>query len=100
MRSPYYSWMFQNWRTEHSLETQEILRVLHQIQHNLPARRNDHADVTGSSRFPLQFCGTRWIEDKQVAPRAIEIWDEICQPNRGHSGSHCLKSSDRPVKVI
>ena len=33
--------------------------------------------VTRSEVFPLQFCGTRWIEDPSVAERAIIIWDDI-----------------------
>ena len=73
----------------------KVLTALHQILPNLPARRNDYVNLSGSSRFPLPFCGTRWIEDGQVAVRAIEIWDDIC-----HSGSHCLKASDSPVNVI
>ena len=44
----------------------KVLRALHQILHDSPARQNDYADVTGSSRFHLPFCGTRWIEDEQV----------------------------------
>ena len=24
--------------------------------------------------FPLQFCGHRWLEDKRVAERAVEMW--------------------------
>ena len=57
----------------------KVLRALHQILPNLPARWNDYVNLSGSSRFPLPFCGTRWIEDGQVAVRAIEIWDDICQ---------------------
>ena len=57
----------------------KVLRALHQILHNSPARRIDYTDVTGSSRFPLPFCGTQWIEDKQVAVQVIEIWDDTCQ---------------------
>ena len=46
---------------------EKVLRNLHQILHDSPARRKDYVDVTGSSRFPLSFCGKRWIEDGQVA---------------------------------
>ena len=63
MRPPCYSWSFKKLRAEHRLETQKVLRALRQILHYLPARRNDSADVTGSS----QFCGTRWIKVEQVA---------------------------------
>ena len=27
--------------------------------------------------FPLQFCGHRWLEDKKVADRALQIWPHI-----------------------
>ena len=57
----------------------KVLGTLHQILHDSPARRKDYVDVTWSSRFPLPFCGKRWIEDGQVAVWAIEIWDDICQ---------------------
>ena len=29
--------------------------------------------------FPLPFSGTRWIEDKKVADRALEIWPNIAK---------------------
>ena len=64
---------------DQSTDWKKVLRTLHQILHDLPARRNDYADVTRSSWFPLPFCGTRWIEDEHVAVWAIEIWDDICQ---------------------
>ena len=34
-------------------------------------------DFTGSNEFPLQFCGTRWIEDSGVAEKAIFIWKNV-----------------------
>ena len=27
--------------------------------------------------FPLQFCGHRWLEDKRVAERAVEMWPSL-----------------------
>ena len=27
--------------------------------------------------FPKSFCGTRWLENKAVAERAIFLWDDI-----------------------
>ena len=47
--------------------------------HDSPARQNGYTDVTRNSQFPLPFCGTRWMEDEQVAVQAIEICDDICQ---------------------
>ena len=33
--------------------------------------------MTGSTLFPLKFCGTRWLEDVPVAERALQIWNHI-----------------------
>ena len=33
--------------------------------------------MTGSQVFPLQFCGHRWLEDKRVAERAVEMWPSL-----------------------
>ena len=27
--------------------------------------------------FPLPFCGHRWIKDKQIAGRALDVWPDI-----------------------
>ena len=45
--------------------------------HDSPARRDDHHSVTGSTKVPLAFCATRWIEDKTVADRFIELWPNL-----------------------
>ena len=33
--------------------------------------------MTGSEVFPLQFCGHRWLEDKRVAEKAVEMWPSL-----------------------
>ena len=33
--------------------------------------------MTGSEVFPLQFCGHRWLEDKRVTERAVEMWPSL-----------------------
>ena len=53
----------------------KVLKALLQVLHHSPVRQSCYADVTGSSRFALPFCGIRWIEYDWVAVRAIEIWD-------------------------
>ena len=55
----------------------KILKGLYTLFNDTLARRSDYIDVTGSSLFPKSFCGARWIEDSDVAERAIEIWDKI-----------------------
>ena len=43
----------------------------------MPPRREDYTKMTGSEVFPLQFCGHRWLEDKRVAKRAVEMWPSL-----------------------
>ncbi|XP_047123731.1 uncharacterized protein LOC124806683 [Hydra vulgaris] len=57
----------------------EILKGCWQILHDSPARRQDYETVTGATKYPLFFCGTRWVESKSVADRCIEIWPNICK---------------------
>ena len=33
--------------------------------------------MTGCEVFPLPFCGHRWLEDKRVAERAVEMWPSL-----------------------
>ena len=54
-----------------------ILQALYNLFPNSPAKREDYTKITGSKVFPLPFSGTRWIEDKKVADRALEIWPNI-----------------------
>lgn len=56
-----------------------FLRSLWYLFHDSPARRADYKEITGSDVFPLQFCGTRWVEDSSIAERAVLCWDNICK---------------------
>lgn len=60
-----------------SWHMEKILRALHFLFLNVPARREDFINVTGSSTFALPFCGHRWIENLPVAERALQIWPNI-----------------------
>ena len=54
-----------------------VLRALYNLFDKSPANREDFAEITGTDVFPLQFCGHRWLEDKKVADRALQIWPHI-----------------------
>ena len=58
-------------------EMKKVLKGCYQILHDSPARRADYITITKSNKFPLAFCSTRWIEDRHVADRLLEIWPEI-----------------------
>lgn len=40
---------------------------------DVPLRRAEYTDLTKSEFFPLKFCGTRWVENKKVAERVIQM---------------------------
>ncbi|XP_076454410.1 uncharacterized protein LOC143289296 [Babylonia areolata] len=42
-----------------------------------PARREDFVTVTGSTILPAKFCTHRWLENKSVATRAIEMIGDL-----------------------
>ena len=54
-----------------------VLKALHNLFSESPAKREDFFKLTGTETFPLPFCGHRWLENKQVAERALEIWPHI-----------------------
>ena len=54
-----------------------LLKSLYSHLHETPAMREDYTKMTGSQVFPLQFCGHRWLEDKRVAERTVEMWPSL-----------------------
>ena len=54
-----------------------LLKSLYSHLHETPARGEDYTKMTGSEVFPLQLCGHRWLEDKRVAERAVEMWPSL-----------------------
>ena len=55
----------------------KILKGLYTLFNDTPVRQSDYIDVTGSNLFPKSFCATSWIDDSNVAERAIEIRNNI-----------------------
>ena len=54
-----------------------IPKALYKLFDKSPAKREDYSAITGSNKFPLPFCGNRWVEDKKVAERALQIWPAV-----------------------
>ena len=69
-----------------------ILKALYNLFPDSPAKREDYKKIIGSKVFPLPFSETRWIEDKKVADRALEIW-----PNIAKDVSETLKKTKSQV---
>ena len=64
-------------KTEYMKNVKKVLTGVFQLLHSSPARRDDYQSITGSTTFPLFFCATRWVENKRVAERLIEIWPNV-----------------------
>ena len=54
-------------------ELGDALSSLKWLFKDVPAHREDYTEVTGSTSFPLDFCSHRWLENVEVAERALEI---------------------------
>ena len=50
---------------------------MYKIFNESPAQRDVYLKEGSSSKFPIKFCETRWIEDKEVAERALEVWESV-----------------------
>lgn len=51
----------------------EFLRAVYNLFKNVPARRADYTNASGSKEFPLKFCAIRWLENVRVVDRACAI---------------------------
>ena len=70
---------FQTGATTTCWNIKGTLKAIYKLLHDSPARRADYISVTGSTLFPFSFCATRWVEDKKVADRTVEIWVNTCK---------------------
>ena len=43
-----------------------VLKALHNLCDESPAKREDYQNNTGPKVFPLPFCRHRWIEDTEI----------------------------------
>lgn len=55
----------------------KLLKAMHQVFHQVPARREDYERVTKPTLFPKPFCGHRWLENLPVVERALEVWPSL-----------------------
>ena len=68
---------FETGATATAWNLKKILKAMWQILHDSPARRDDFVSETDAVVYPLPFCGTRWVENKQVADLAFLVWSNI-----------------------
>ena len=68
---------FQTGATKTGCELNKVLKAMYKIFNESPAQRDVYLKEGSSSKFPIKFCETRWIEDKEVAERALEVWESV-----------------------
>ena len=51
----------------------EFLHSIYGLFKDSPARRVDFTHITGTVVFPLKFCQVQWVENVNVATRALEL---------------------------
>ena len=56
---------------------QRVFKSLFYLFDDAPVWKDEFTVVTGSSKFGLQFCKHRWVENLPVAKHALEIWSDI-----------------------
>lgn len=70
-----------------------LLRCSYLLFHDSPARRADFLKIIGvSAVFPLKFCGHRWLENRPVLERLIQIWPDMVKYVRSVPEDKILKS--------
>lgn len=88
----------------------KLLRTIHFVFLNVPARREDYIKLTSLSLFPLPFCGHRWVENLPVAERAIEVWPKLKEyvaavkrkglPNPGTSSFDTIEGASKDPLIL
>ena len=78
---------FQTGATKSGWELNKVLKGLYKIFNKSPARRDIYLKEGNSSKFPMKFCETRWIEDKEVAEHAsvvatVKYWEGLSKSKK------------------
>ena len=58
-------------------DLESFLSACYTLFRDSPARREDFINVTESSSLPAKFCAHRWLENKSVASKLIELLPDL-----------------------
>lgn len=56
---------------------QKFMRKQYYFFKDFPSRRGHFTKITGSSEFPLPFCGTRWVENSVGFQQSLKIMTDM-----------------------
>ena len=65
--------VFQTGSTKTGLELNKVLKAMYKIFNESSARCDVYLKEGSSSKFPIKFSETRWIEDEDVVELALEV---------------------------
>ena len=68
---------FQTGVTKTGWELNKVLKTIYKIFNESPAQCDVYFKEESSSKFSMKFCEARWIEDKEFAERALEVWKSV-----------------------
>lgn len=88
----------------------KVLRAMHTLFHNTPARKEDFTVLTKMTKFPMPFCGHRWLENLPAVERALEVWPSVTMymdalktkrlPNPGTSSFDTLEAAQNDPVIM
>ena len=74
----------------------KVFQAMWKISHDSRARRDVYKTVDRTNLFPLPFCKTRSVKDKNVAARGIAVWPYIIEFLKYYQS---LSQSKRPKSI-
>ena len=81
-------------------DVEEVLYALHWLFKDTPARREEFCLVTGSTKFPLNYCKNRWLENVPVIERTIQIWPSIQQYVEAVHANKTLRPKNKSFTTV
>ena len=78
----------------------EVLYALHWLFKDTPARCKKNCLVTGSTKFPLNYCKNRWLENVPVIERTIQIWPSIQQYVEAVHANKTLRPKNKSFTTV
>ena len=58
-------------------ESNKAFEAMYKIFNESSAGHDVYLKEENSSKFPIKFCETGWIEDKEIAEHALEFWESV-----------------------
>ncbi|GBL84560.1 hypothetical protein AVEN_99516-1 [Araneus ventricosus] len=78
----------------------EYLRALYNLFKDVPAHRGTYTEFSGSKIFPKKFCSIRWLENSDIAQRAIEILPDVILYVNSVKGDKKRRPSSSSFKIV